>query len=244
MNRDPIGMGDSVNLYEYVGDSPMGGRDPSGRFVQFIIPAIIIGVPILILVWVSLFGTWKDEYPDKVRVGTLKKDAQDQTNKFNEQKKEAREAIQKEQGYWGKNWTASTRSFNEDNIKFDKSWQEVSYDQYEWYPLKPYIPVVIIYGQEATPPELWNYMVGYNARYAGKTLNDPNGNFLTDTYRGGLFTEEWRKWKTHDAAENNEEDDRPWYAMWYYDANWEIEWLLSRPFNNKPSNFYASQCLK
>ena len=32
MNRDPIGMGDSVNLYMYVGDNPMGGRDPSGRF--------------------------------------------------------------------------------------------------------------------------------------------------------------------------------------------------------------------
>ena len=30
MNRDPIGMGDSVNLYMYVGDNPMGGVDPSG----------------------------------------------------------------------------------------------------------------------------------------------------------------------------------------------------------------------
>ena len=34
MNRDPIGMGDSVNLYMYVGNSPVMGRDPSGKVVD------------------------------------------------------------------------------------------------------------------------------------------------------------------------------------------------------------------
>lgn len=34
ISRDPIGMGDDVNLYAYVGNSPMMGVDPSGKFVE------------------------------------------------------------------------------------------------------------------------------------------------------------------------------------------------------------------
>ena len=33
LNRDPVGMADQVNLYTYVGDSPVMGRDPSGKSV-------------------------------------------------------------------------------------------------------------------------------------------------------------------------------------------------------------------
>ena len=39
LQRDPIGQMDQVNLYTYVGNSPMVGVDPSGEVWE--IPAII-----------------------------------------------------------------------------------------------------------------------------------------------------------------------------------------------------------
>ena len=44
LNRDPIWMADQVNLYTYVRNSPVMGRDPSGEFIFFVIGAIeVIG---------------------------------------------------------------------------------------------------------------------------------------------------------------------------------------------------------
>ncbi len=46
ISRDPIGMSDDVNLYGYVGNSPMMGVDPSGMFAKAALPEIadFIGV--------------------------------------------------------------------------------------------------------------------------------------------------------------------------------------------------------
>ncbi len=46
ISRDPIGMADQVNLYAYVGNSPMMGVDPDGRMVKAAIPeaADFIGI--------------------------------------------------------------------------------------------------------------------------------------------------------------------------------------------------------
>ena len=35
LQRDPIGQMDQVNLYTYVGNSPMGGVDPSGEWGEY-----------------------------------------------------------------------------------------------------------------------------------------------------------------------------------------------------------------
>jgi RHS repeat-associated protein len=44
ISRDPIGMSDDVNLYAYVGNSPMMGVDPDGRMVKRMVKIMEVGI--------------------------------------------------------------------------------------------------------------------------------------------------------------------------------------------------------
>ena len=49
LTRDPIGYGDGLNVYLYVGNNPINGIDPQGLFAQYAIGGVVVAAVIIVL---------------------------------------------------------------------------------------------------------------------------------------------------------------------------------------------------
>ena len=78
LQRDPVGQSDQINLYTYVGNSPVMGRDPSGEWI----------VPLGIAIVAAAAFTYAYYLTSPESSAMVdKKDTKDQAIHFAEQKK-------------------------------------------------------------------------------------------------------------------------------------------------------------